>query len=584
MKLQTVKVIGIVALTAAAAWLRIAHLDRNSITHPEMYVPGIHLPEGLSEPHERLTLPQVITGTFSADTHPPGYYVMMWAWTKVAGSSLTAIRLPSAILGSACIPLLFWLACLAGQERAGWIASACLAFSGYHVFWSRAARMFALECFLGLVATILLLLLARAERPRRLLTALYVLVLLAGLTGHIFFWSLVLTHAIWTFLNARDRGAFPGVLKAQLLTIIAGSPLLAFAAYQSGNTLAELSANAVLFARGFVQFAFILPGRLSAVFPAALSDSGIVGAVVLLFGLAALIAGIYLRRRRPPEELLTLESGPRPWTWLAAAAAATALIAGFIFAAYRFAKPYPTIAITEAMLALPLLLAAGALLLYRFRPAANYHASTPLWTGSDGLLTLLAILPFLILAAVSLGKPIFNQRGMLFAAPYLLLLLAMGIVAAARRPAALGACGAALAAILTVSLREWAPMKMDPADYAGFVRTLTPRLQPGDMVFLVRRYSYTPVLYYLNARQYHLVAHDYREACMAHPGARVWALALYDSDIAAGMKQALSSYRPVDRIETPWAMAVLFDPGAGVAAQQSALNVPVSLPGPSSRQ
>ena len=47
-----------------------------------MYVPGIRLPHGISMPEERLTLLKVVTSTLNSDTHPPAYYMMMWAWTK----------------------------------------------------------------------------------------------------------------------------------------------------------------------------------------------------------------------------------------------------------------------------------------------------------------------------------------------------------------------------------------------------------------------------------------------------------------------------------------------------------------------
>jgi hypothetical protein len=58
-------------------------LERKSITHPEMYVPGIHLADGVSEPAERTTLRRVITGTFSSG-------LLMFPWTRVAGTSVAA--------------------------------------------------------------------------------------------------------------------------------------------------------------------------------------------------------------------------------------------------------------------------------------------------------------------------------------------------------------------------------------------------------------------------------------------------------------------------------------------------------------
>src|SRR5262249_9799170 len=159
----------------------------------------IPLPEGISEPAERVTVARILTGTFSSDTHPPGYYLLMFPWTRVVGTSLTAIRLPSAFFGIASIALIFWFGSLTGWRIAGVLAAVLLAFSGFHVFWSQVARMFALECFLGLAASILLLRIARSTERAGILTAVYVCLILAGLASHVFFWTLFGAHVIWTF-------------------------------------------------------------------------------------------------------------------------------------------------------------------------------------------------------------------------------------------------------------------------------------------------------------------------------------------------------------------------------------------------
>ncbi|MBI1786797.1 MAG: hypothetical protein HYR60_04490 [Acidobacteria bacterium] len=92
---------GLLLLLSVGGYLRLSGLDSRSITHPEMYNPGIRMPEGLSEPRQRLTLTQVITGSLSSDGHPPAYFVLMWPWTKFFGASLTAMRFPSAVVGLA---------------------------------------------------------------------------------------------------------------------------------------------------------------------------------------------------------------------------------------------------------------------------------------------------------------------------------------------------------------------------------------------------------------------------------------------------------------------------------------------------
>ena len=80
------------------AWLPFTGLERRSISRPEMDVRGIPLPEGVSEPATRVTHSRILTGPFSSDTHKPNYCLLMLAWTQAMGTSLRAIRLPSALL------------------------------------------------------------------------------------------------------------------------------------------------------------------------------------------------------------------------------------------------------------------------------------------------------------------------------------------------------------------------------------------------------------------------------------------------------------------------------------------------------
>ena len=70
---------GLTLLVLAGGFLRLHNLDTRSVTHVEMYVPGIRLPHGISVPEERLTLLKTVTSTLNSDTHPPFYYMLMWA-------------------------------------------------------------------------------------------------------------------------------------------------------------------------------------------------------------------------------------------------------------------------------------------------------------------------------------------------------------------------------------------------------------------------------------------------------------------------------------------------------------------------
>ncbi len=566
---------GIGLLVILGAYLRLYDLDGRSISHPEMWVPGIQMPEELSQPRQRLTLSKVLTGTFSSDTHPPGYYVLMWIWTKFLGASIWSIRLPSALLGIACIPLLFWLATLTGQRTTAWVAAALLAVNGYHVFWSKVARMFSLACFLGLLATILLLLLTQENHQRRILQVAYVLVILLGLASHIFFWLLFITHVLWTFLNAwRRKQPMPGLCKLQILILILGSPLLAFAAYQSGNMLAVLSSNVLIYAREFLLFSFLFPmeGFSSGVFlpsspypPPQDPGWSIARGAFLIFSLLLLISGI-TSVRKSSVKFPIHSGGASRKVWVAAAGLGFLVILTFVFMAEEFAKPKPndTLQITKAMSILPLVFAGIGILLqriwHRVPDWASRLVENRFFAGSQALVLMLAVVPFSILSAISLLRPVFNARGMLFATPYLLLVLAAGMVSLARRGWIVLLLFLLMAVLHGESLVSYSRLAVDPADFKTFAAELAPHIEKTDLIFLQSNWSTTPILYYLTADRYRLVGQNYREACRQNPNARVWGLFFYNQEMSPEMAGALANYRVVQTIEVPHGRAVLYSP------------------------
>ncbi len=91
-------------IVIVGAELRLSNLADKSVTHVEMYVPGIRMPQGISVPGQHMTLPSVLTGTFSSDTPPgilrahvhpswystPTFYYLNSGWDRYVGENYQA--------------------------------------------------------------------------------------------------------------------------------------------------------------------------------------------------------------------------------------------------------------------------------------------------------------------------------------------------------------------------------------------------------------------------------------------------------------------------------------------------------------
>ena len=92
--------------------------------------------------------------------------------------------------------------------------------------------------------------------------------------------------------------------------------------------------------------------------------------------------------------------------------------------------------------------------------------------GDQALVLILAVVPFLALSVISLVKPIFNARGLLPLAPYLLLVLSAGIVRVARHPIPAVALLAVLGIAHYLGLKAYTHVSAGRADYKAFAAAL----------------------------------------------------------------------------------------------------------------
>jgi Dolichyl-phosphate-mannose-protein mannosyltransferase len=556
-------------VVVAGAALRLYQISGRSMTHVEMFVPGIPLRADLSVPKPRMDLWTVVTSTLSSDTHPPGYYVLMWMVTKCFGSSTLAIRLPSVIFGVGSIGLVFWLGMLIGQRGAACVAAALLAFNGYHIVWSKTGRMYSMGCFLALLTTILLLLLARSTRPRRFLEIGYAALVLLSLSTHYFLWAVLATQMLWVLGNAWVQNRpLPRLLNIQILVAILGSPLVAFAAYQSGNPVANLSRDVPRMAMEYIQFVYLLPGSDDTY-----SMGGTAGfllgpqflllrVLLFVFCVVLLIAGLR-RLKSVPEPLLGEATGSFIWPWLLAAAVAMITIALHVVVAGHQGDHKPTLKYTKALIVLPPLMALGAITLSKtWSRLRAWFAGWNLQflSGGPPLVWLLAVTPFVLLGAVSvLFRPIMDARGLLYLSPFLLLTLASGIVSLGSRSRVMAISLFLIVGVLhAYSVAAYRDRIVGPINFREFADRLKPRVRGNDLVFLRHDWDTTPILYYLRSDQYDVRAHDFSDAVRRDPDARVWTLLLHGETIPSTMKQALEEYHEVETVDIPLARGVLY--------------------------
>jgi mannosyltransferase len=138
---RTVNVYIYISIVLIGTWLRFRNLGVNSIW----------LDESIGWLQANGSLPHLISATMQ-DIQSPLHNLLLFAFMKVSGTDTEwVLRAPSALLGIGNIAAIYWLGVLIGGRTAGVLAAAILATSGFHIYYSQEARMYAL---LALTATL----------------------------------------------------------------------------------------------------------------------------------------------------------------------------------------------------------------------------------------------------------------------------------------------------------------------------------------------------------------------------------------------------------------------------------------------
>ncbi len=204
----------LVALVVLAAALRLSTLGLQSFWYDEAYVP-VH------------TLHPSLAATLRAVVHrentPPLWYVLIWAWSRLAGTGEVALRLPSALAGVATVAIAWGLGAeLAGRRpkpgdtglrpespvRPAAATAALVACSPLMVWYSQEARAYALFVTLTALAAWCCLRADAAPTPGRL--AAFAASAAAALATHYFAVFLVVPMCLWLLRPRRAAASRPG--------------------------------------------------------------------------------------------------------------------------------------------------------------------------------------------------------------------------------------------------------------------------------------------------------------------------------------------------------------------------------------
>ncbi len=563
------------------ARVRLVDLDARTMGHIEIFTPNIELPDELSNPKPRLSLQKTITGTLW-EPHPPAWYVMMYPYTKVFGTQVFTLRLTSALAGIACILALFWLANIAETRLTAFLATLMLALNGHHILWSQIARPYIWACLMGIIATALLLSLLNSSRLNYLNLFAYLSVVLLGLMTSYYFWPLFATHILWVLLKAlKDDHASFSLFQYLISVFLLASPLIAVALFQSKESY--LGSEHLLFYQYYFQFGFLFEPDYTASTAALFSPPFL--SIISLMGLLLYVIGIANRGKSVEFRGSGNIKTPSKWILVSVTVFAT-LVMLAATAAFHTKDPSKTPAILLSCL-FPALIFFGAHFIER-RPrfiirSAQYLNDKISLEEPYSLITLLAIIPLAVISILSFLIPFYASRQAMLFTPYLLVVIARGIVSIVNRFSqrinwALVTISVLLiVGIFSPSIAYARGRAVSPTDYQGLAREWESLIHESDLIFVQPHWVTTPVFYYLPDRQYNYVGSDYLQALENSPNARVWVLTFEDLELPAEVGEALKDHQLVDGISSLRVSADLYLPGVPSSAPTDVIALPTNV-------
>jgi uncharacterized membrane protein len=215
---------GVLFLLWVAFGLRVTHLDLFSFW----------IDEALTPLRTNYTVLDIITGrtyiqeAVSQDTHPPLYYLLIYATRPLLGETDFAYRYPSVLLSLLLVPLMYQMVRQLWGHPAGFLAALLTTLNPLQIWYAQEARMYTLLVFGGLLTSYALWQLLTTNRNWWWWFGVYVVA--AGLTlythytavfllgAHLLLWS-------WWLWQAGYKKQIAAAYVALLLAAVPLAPL-----------------------------------------------------------------------------------------------------------------------------------------------------------------------------------------------------------------------------------------------------------------------------------------------------------------------------------------------------------------------
>ncbi len=173
------------------------------------------------------------------------YYMMLKAWSSVAGTSEIAVRLPSVLFFVGAVGAVALLGRLLFNDRTGLIAGLLLAVNPFLLVFAREARSYAMVTALVTVATLLfvhLVLSDRHGRPDLIVLAAYTVVGTLAVYTHAWAIFVLAVHAGTVFLVSDFRRMARWFAGTWMLMALFAVPLLYFLVFVSTDQVTWIPA------------------------------------------------------------------------------------------------------------------------------------------------------------------------------------------------------------------------------------------------------------------------------------------------------------------------------------------------------